>query len=86
MATPAQPPAEPTHGVLFEDVRVFDGTSAHLSEPVQVLVIGNAIARIASEPIAPLPEVVLTVAKASVACTPRGQRIDPCGARVPGHS
>ncbi len=60
MATHAEPPTAPPHGVLFEDLRVFDGTSEHLSEPVQVLVIGNAIVRIASEPIAPPPEVALS--------------------------
>ncbi len=41
-------------------MRVVDGTSEHLSEPVQVLVIGYAIARIAPNPITPPPELALT--------------------------
>lgn len=43
--------AAATHSVLFEQVRVFDGTSDRLSEPMHVLVQGNRIARISKEPI-----------------------------------
>src|SRR5580700_9805859 len=46
-ATPASP--QPT---LFQDVRIFDGRSATLSAPSNVLVRGNTIARISAGPIA----------------------------------
>ena len=39
------------HTVLFENVRVFDGKSAQLSGPTNVLVRGNKIDRISSAPI-----------------------------------
>src|SRR5580704_15757780 len=45
-ATPASP--QPT---LFENVRIFDGRSATLSAPSNVLVRGNTIARISVSPI-----------------------------------
>ena len=45
-ATPASP--QPT---LFQNVRIFDGRSASLSAPSNVLVRGNTIARISSGPI-----------------------------------
>ena len=47
----AQPasPATPT-AVLFENVRVFDGRSARLTAPTQVLVVGNTIREIAPAP------------------------------------
>jgi imidazolonepropionase-like amidohydrolase len=45
-ATPASP--QPT---LFQNVRIFDGRSAALSAPSNVLVRGNTIARISSGPI-----------------------------------
>src|SRR5262249_41427599 len=38
--------------VLFEDVRVFDGKSAGLSGPTNVLVRGNKIEKISTAPIA----------------------------------
>src|SRR5262245_33034105 len=41
----------PTSTVLFENVRVFDGKSAQLSGPTNVLVRGNTIERISSAPI-----------------------------------
>ena len=46
-ATPASP--QPT---LFQNVRIFDGRSATLSAPSNVLVRGNTIARISAGPIA----------------------------------
>ncbi|MFU8821700.1 MAG: amidohydrolase family protein [Gammaproteobacteria bacterium] len=51
-ATPAfaQQPQPTT--VLFETVRVFDGKSATLSEPMNVLVRGNVIEKISPDPIA----------------------------------
>lgn len=42
-------------GVLFRDVRIFDGTGAHLSARSHVLVQGNRIARIATGEIASDP-------------------------------
>ncbi len=41
-----QPPA-----VMFENVRIFNGTSDRLSEPSNVLVVGNVIQSISKEPI-----------------------------------
>ena len=38
--------------VLFENVRIFDGKSAALSAPSNVLVKGNVIERISTAPIA----------------------------------
>jgi len=52
---PAGAQADPPSGVLFENVRIFDGTSQRLSAPSSVLVIGNRIHRIASESIVPPP-------------------------------
>ena len=49
-AARAQDP-QPT-GVLFENVRVFDGTSATLSAPSNVLVVGTKIQTISKDPIA----------------------------------
>jgi imidazolonepropionase-like amidohydrolase len=48
-ATTAVPEATP---VLFQNVRVFDGTSARLTEPMHVLVTGNTIAQMSASPIA----------------------------------
>jgi imidazolonepropionase-like amidohydrolase len=42
----------PPSTVLFENVRVFDGKSAQLSGPTNVLVRGNTIEKISSAPIA----------------------------------
>src|SRR5262245_37304160 len=39
-------------GVVFENVRIFDGTSDRLSGPSHVLVVGNVIKTISSTPIA----------------------------------
>src|SRR5215813_13363470 len=49
-AAPAQDPH--SGAVLFEDVRVFDGKSAGLSGPTNVLVRGNKIEKISTAPIA----------------------------------
>jgi imidazolonepropionase-like amidohydrolase len=38
--------------VVFENVRIFDGTSQELSAPSNVLVVGNTIQSISSEPLA----------------------------------
>jgi imidazolonepropionase-like amidohydrolase len=57
-ATNAQ--AAPSTGVVFENVRIFDGTSNRLSTPTNVLVVGNAIRAISSDPIADPPAISLT--------------------------
>ncbi len=54
------PTPTPTHGVLFEAVRVFDGTAEQLTEPMQVLVVGNRIVQVSAEPIAPPAELELS--------------------------
>src|SRR5689334_1918854 len=41
----------PPGTVLFENVRVFDGKSAQLSAPTNVLVRGNIIERVSTAPI-----------------------------------
>ena len=38
-------------GVIFENVRIFDGSSEKLSEPTNVLVVGNVITQITSQSI-----------------------------------
>lgn len=54
------PPAPPPAAVLFENVRVFDGTSERLSPPRYVLVVGNKIQTVADAPIAPPAGAALT--------------------------
>lgn len=49
-AVDAQAPQ--TAGVIFENVRIFNGTSGRLSEPSNVLVVGSVITSISSAPIA----------------------------------
>jgi imidazolonepropionase-like amidohydrolase len=57
LASPAgaqqSPAAPPPAAVLFENVRVFDGTSERLSPPRNVLVVGNTIQTISEGPITP---------------------------------
>ncbi len=57
-ATRAQsdPPAG-SSATLFQNVRIFDGKSGSLSAPSSVLVKGNIIERISTEPIAAEPGV-----------------------------
>ena len=50
-AVGAEPAAPPT-AVLIENVRIFDGQSARLSAPSNVLVVGNVIQSISTQPIA----------------------------------
>ncbi|BAU66020.1 hypothetical protein STA3757_34210 [Stanieria sp. NIES-3757] len=50
---------EPTH-ILFENVRIFDGTSEQLSAPSNVLVAGNKIQTISTTAIPALPTANLT--------------------------
>jgi len=44
---------------LFENVRIFDGNGASLSAPSNVLIKGNIIERISTEPIAAEPGVTV---------------------------
>src|ERR1700740_426769 len=45
------PGSTPPATTLFQNVRIFDGTSAALSAPSNVLIRGNSIARISTAPI-----------------------------------
>ena len=47
-------------GVLFENVKIFDGISNQLSKPMNVLVVGNSIKSISAAPIAALSGIALT--------------------------
>jgi len=49
---PPAPSAQPT-GLLFENVRIFNGSSDRLSPPSNVLVVGNVIQTISIAPVAP---------------------------------
>jgi len=50
----------PRSGVLFENVRIFDGSSDRLSVSSNVLVVGNVIKQISSAPIASAPTTSVT--------------------------
>lgn len=50
-----QAQGSPPTGVVFENVRIFDGTSDRLSPATNVLVVGNTIRAISSSPIADPP-------------------------------
>jgi imidazolonepropionase-like amidohydrolase len=64
LATAATLPASAQQGqptaVLFENVRVFDGMSESLSEPANVLVVGNVIRSISGAPLKPPDGAALT--------------------------
>lgn len=47
-------------GVIFEDVRIYNGVSEQLSAPSNVLVVGNVIKSITTDPIADSTEMVVT--------------------------
>jgi imidazolonepropionase-like amidohydrolase len=47
-------------GVLFENVRVFTGTSDRVSAPSHVLVVGNVIRQLSTAPIVAPPEMSVT--------------------------
>ena len=59
-ACAAAPRVEAETAVLFENVRVFDGTSAALSPPANVLVVGNVIKTISALPIDAPPDAAVT--------------------------
>jgi imidazolonepropionase-like amidohydrolase len=46
--------------VIFENVRIFDGTASRLSGPSNVLVVGNVIKTISSDPIPVAPQTSIT--------------------------
>jgi imidazolonepropionase-like amidohydrolase len=48
----AQDAAPPSQATLFQNVYIFDGKSAELSSPSNVLIRGNTIERISTDPIA----------------------------------
>ena len=52
VGTPTRAQAPQPTGVIFENVRIFNGTSDRLSAPSNVLVIGNVIKAISTTPIA----------------------------------
>ncbi len=51
----AQTPVTEQHSTLYQNVRIYDGTSTSLSGPSNVLVRGERIERISATPIAPPP-------------------------------
>src|SRR5262249_17237798 len=55
LAAVARAQAPTSSAVVFENVRIFDGTSGRLSGPSNVLVVGNVIKTISSAPIADPP-------------------------------
>ncbi len=55
-AAPGTAP-RPTTSILFENVQIFDGTSAQLSAPSNVLVVGNTIDTISTAAITPAANV-----------------------------
>ena len=52
LANPLNAQTPPPTATVFQNVRIFDGTSSRLSGPSNVLVRGNRIERISSTPIA----------------------------------
>ena len=62
LALASSPPAfaQAPAAVIFENVRVFDGTSSALSAPSHVLVVGNTIKAISPSPIADPPGASVT--------------------------
>lgn len=58
--SPAKAQGAQPRGVLFENVRIFDGTSDRLSAPSNALVVGNLIRTISAAPIPAPADVALT--------------------------
>jgi imidazolonepropionase-like amidohydrolase len=59
-APPGSAQAPQPAGVLFENVRIFDGAADRLSAPANVLVVGRLITAISADPIDAPPGVPLT--------------------------
>jgi imidazolonepropionase-like amidohydrolase len=60
-AMPARAQTPPANLVLFENVRIFDGTSDQLSPASNVLVAGNIIKTISTAPIPLPPDIAVTI-------------------------
>jgi imidazolonepropionase-like amidohydrolase len=60
LSMPARAQGAQPKGVLFENVRIFDGISDKLSAPTSVLAVGNVIKAISANPISAPPDVALT--------------------------
>jgi imidazolonepropionase-like amidohydrolase len=60
LSAPVRAQSRQPKGVLFENVRIFDGVSDKLSAPMSVLAIGNLIKSISAAPISVPPDLVLT--------------------------
>lgn len=60
LLTPAKAQSAQPKGVLFENVRIFDGVADKLSVPMNVLAVGNLIKSISAAPISMPPDVALT--------------------------
>ena len=58
-ANPQDNPPVNVSATLFRNVRIFDGKGASLSAPSNVLVKGNIVERISTEPIAAEPGVIV---------------------------
>ena len=58
-ANPQDNPPADVGATLFQNVRIFDGKGASLSAPSNVLVKGNIVERISTEPIAAEPGVIV---------------------------
>jgi imidazolonepropionase-like amidohydrolase len=56
----AQAQSKKARGVLFEEVRIFDGRSEMLSKASNVLVVGNVITAISPTPITPPADITVT--------------------------
>ena len=58
-AVPAHGQYRPSSAVIFENVRIFDGTGDRLSNPSNVLIVGGVIKAISGAPIADPPDVLV---------------------------
>jgi imidazolonepropionase-like amidohydrolase len=60
LSVPVRAQGAPPKGVLFENVRIFDGVSDRLSTPMNVFVVGKLIKSISAAPISAPPDLALT--------------------------
>ncbi len=58
--SPAKAQGTQTRGVLFENVRIFDGVADRLSAPSNVLVVGNVVKTVSTSPIPAPTDIALT--------------------------
>jgi hypothetical protein len=75
---------QPSTGVIFENVRIFNGTADRLSGPSNVLTVGNIIRTISSTPIADPPNMKVQRVRGDGRDegTIAGTRIYPSGAII----